>query len=63
MSKNKLYILIVDEDQSDSLPFDLQGIRFIKYSLYGNNKHFVDSLDQFLQDHNKGKKSELLIVK
>lgn len=58
MSKNKLSILIVDEDQSEGLPFDLQGIRFFKYSLYGDNKHFVDSLNRFLQEHNKDKKNE-----
>lgn len=40
MSKNKLSILIADENQSDDLPFDLQGIPLFKYSLYGDNKDF-----------------------
>lgn len=47
MSKNKLSILIVDEDQSDSLPFDLQSLHLFKYNLYGDNKHFVDTLNDF----------------
>lgn len=58
MSKNKLSILIVDEDQSDSLPFDLQSLHLFKYNLYGDNKHFVDTLNDFLQAHNNGKKNE-----
>lgn len=58
MSKNKPFILIVDEDQSDSLPSNLQDFPFIKYNLYGDNKHFVDALNKFLQEHDKGKKNE-----
>lgn len=59
MSKNKLSILIVDEDQSDSLPSNLQGLPFLKYNLYGDNKHFVNSLNKFIQEHYKGKKNEV----
>ena len=58
MSKNKLSILIVDEDQSDSLPFDLQSLHLFKYNLYGDNKHFVDTLNDFLLFFNNGKKNE-----
>lgn len=59
MSKNKLSILIVDEDQSDSLPSNLQGLPFLKYNLYGDNKHFVNSLNKFIQEHYKDKKNEV----
>lgn len=59
MSKNKLSILIVDEDQSGSLPSNLQGLPFLKYNLYGDNKHFVNSLNKFIQEHYKGKKNEV----
>ena len=58
MSKNKLPILIVDENQSDSLPSCLQGLSFLKYNLYGDNEHFVNTLNKFLQEHDKGKKNE-----
>lgn len=58
MSKNKLSILIADENQSDNLPFDLQGIPLFKYSLYGDNKHFLDSLNISLQEYDKGKKND-----
>jgi hypothetical protein len=58
MSKNKLSILIVDEDQSDSLPLDLQRLPLFKYDLYGDNKHFMDTLNDFLQAHDKGNKNE-----
>lgn len=58
MSKNKLSILIADENQSDDLPFDLQGIPLFKYSLYGDNKDFLDSLNISLQEYSKGKKND-----
>lgn len=59
LSKDKLSILIADKEQSKSVPFNLQKIHFFTYSLYDDNQHFIDSLNHFLQEHNKNKKNKL----
>lgn len=58
INKKKLFILIVDEDQSYNLPFNLQEIKLFKYSLYSDNKHFIDSVNGFLQDYDKTNESD-----
>lgn len=59
VGKKKLFILISDEDQLDGLPSDLRGMPFFKYSLYGDNKNFIDSLTRFLQENGMSRKNEL----
>ena len=59
IKKDKLSIVIADKENSNDLPFAIiQRIPFFEYSLYGDNKRFVDSLNHFLQEHNNEKKKE-----
>ena len=59
MSKNKLSILIVDENQSYSLPSNLRGLSLFQYNLSDDNKDFVNNLNNFLQKYNKDEKDYL----
>lgn len=55
MSKQKQAILIVDEDQSSNMPFDLQGMQYLRYSISGDNTQFINSLTKVLQEWNEKK--------
>ena len=57
--KDKLTILISDENQLDGLPSDLRGKHLFKYSLDSDNKDFTDSLTRFLQENGMCQKNDL----
>ena len=58
--KDKLTILISDENQLDGLPSDLRGKHLFKYSLDSDNKDFTDSLTRFLQENGMCQKNEIV---
>lgn len=52
VKKQKKCILIVEENQITSLPLDIQKEKYLIYRLSGENKDFICSLRQFLNELN-----------